>query len=120
ASHEPRLRHRARQRLLAVEMPSALQCRHRSNRMGVIGCGNNNGINVILIHELSEVIVGLRSGKSFGGSGEIVIVHIAESDDVFTVSWPLAEVIGAIRYAVKIIPSPAGDPDHTDIQLFVR
>src|SRR5712664_1958901 len=50
--------------------------------MDVIGGPDINGVEVISLQKLAEIVVGLGCGKFLGSATKIVIIDITEGDDV--------------------------------------
>src|SRR5688500_17026857 len=103
-----RFRDGARQRLLAIKMTSAPKRGDSRDGMRMIGRGYDDCINARLIDETAEVVVGLRLRETLRGRREIVVIDIAERDDVFADEIIDAELGLASR------------ADETDVQFVVR
>src|SRR5262245_33750593 len=88
-------------------MTSAAQRRDRRHGMRVIGRRHHDGIDARLIDETAEVIVCGRVRKSLRSCGEIVVVNIAQRDDV------LADEIIDAELGL------AGRADEADVQFVV-
>ncbi len=102
-----RLGNRTGQRFFAIDVSSALQRCYGRDRMRVIGRADDHGVDVLLIEQTAEVIVGFRRGIFFLHRGEIVIVNVAQRDDVFS-----ADTLQVFSRAVC-------HADHADVQPVV-
>src|SRR2546430_1680463 len=59
----------------------------------------------LLFDQLAKFTIRLRSGESFSGGRQVVIIHVAERSDSLS------------AHAIKVVPSPAGDTDHAYAKL---
>ena len=81
---------RARQRLLDVDVLAELHRRHRDDRVGVIGRGDEHRVDVLLLLEhRAEILVKDRLRELVGGAAplhrrgcRVALVAVAERDDV--------------------------------------
>ena len=80
-----RLMHRAGERLLAIDMLTAPDRGGCGCGVRVIGRGNNDGVNAFahFIEHPAEVLERFRLRISFEIARRAVVIHIAQSDDVF-------------------------------------
>lgn len=97
-----------RQRLFTVNVATTFQRRGRGNGVGVVGCANNDGINVFLLKELAKIVVGLRAGVIFLRGGEVIIVDVAERNDVLAGDF------------LQIGARAIGGADLSDVEFVVR
>ena len=101
----PRLGHRARQRLLHVDVLAELHRRHRDDGVGVVRRRDDDGVDVLLLLEHhAEVLVADRVRERLedlrrAASAErgLALVHVAQRDDV----RPLRR-----RALVLLVPMP--------------
>ena len=89
-------------------MSPAPQCRHCSDRMGVVRNGNHDSIDTRLIDETPKIIVSGRLRKAFLRFGQVGIVDVAQRNDVFLLQILEAE------------PGLACSANEANIQLVIR
>ncbi len=106
-SDDPTFGNRARKRLLAINMTPTAQSGGRHNGVRVVGCRNDDRVNVLLVEQPAKIVVGFRSREFSGCGGQKVVVHVAQRHDVFA---------GDI---VHVVAALIGDPDDANVQLFV-
>ncbi len=92
--------------LLRVHVLAELHRRQGDHRVGVVGCRDDNGVDILLLLQ-HDAVVGVELGArvSFDRLGRVVRVDVAEGDDVFGLE--LVQVIGAL----------AADADAGDVEL---
>src|SRR5947207_12270617 len=73
--------------------------------MSVIRRADDDGIDIFLIDELPEIIVSLRLWIFLGGGSKMIVVHIAERDDVLTADF------------LEVVAAPASHANHAQVQL---
>jgi hypothetical protein len=73
----PALGDGARERLLAIEMPAGFQRGNGGDGVSVIRDGDDDGVDVLLIDQAPEIVVGLCGRELRGGGSQIFIVHVA-------------------------------------------
>ncbi len=73
---------RMAERLLAVHVLPQFHGSQRNGRVHVVGGRNRDGIDVVLIEQLSPIPVRLGSRKRFGGLAEPFVVDVADRNDV--------------------------------------
>jgi hypothetical protein len=94
--------------LFAVDVLSGLERWQCGKRVGVLGCGDKNGINVVhFLKEIAKVFVAARFGGLIQSSAEIVFVYVDHRND-----W-LAEIES--RFYVG--STAATNPDQTKIHF---
>src|SRR5262249_22764411 len=82
------------------------QRHHRGRGVGVVGRGDDHGVEALLLLEhLAEVVVGFGPAVRCGGPLEGPGVDVAECRDVLT------------RDRLQVRGAAAADPDEADIQL---
>lgn len=77
-------KHAVRQRLFAIDVFAALDCRHCRHGVAVVGRGDDHGIDPALqgIEHLAEVAKPPGGGKSGKRLGSAVLIDVAEGDHV--------------------------------------
>ena len=50
--------------------------------VGVVGRADDHRVEVLLVEQLAPVDVGLGLGELLGGLGQVVVVDVAQGDDV--------------------------------------
>jgi hypothetical protein len=99
-----------RQRLFAIRVHAGANRSDRRRSMIVVGGAHHHGIDLagFLVDHLA--IVGIRAGarKPRRGPIEIILVHVAQGDDVLALN------------AVDVRRGPIGRTHASDVQLFVR
>ena len=107
--HQPAdLIDRVGQGLFAVDVLAALDGGHGRHRVGMVGRGHHDRVDLLveLVKHLAEVAVLPGLGPFLeGGGGAAAAVDVAERDDVLDAQ------------AVQIVPSPAADADAGDAEL---
>lgn len=80
--HRPAFGNRAGERFLAIDMASAAQRRNRRHGVRVIRRGDDHGVNVPLVKQPTEIGVRLRGGKFLLGRSQVMLIHVAQGNDV--------------------------------------
>jgi hypothetical protein len=91
-------------------MPAAFQCCDAGHGVRVIGCGDDDGVDVLLVHEPPEVAIRLCAGKLFSDRCQPFFIHVTKRDEVVTELVDFADAEAAL----------SGDTDDADVQLVVR
>jgi len=93
-----------RERLLAVHVLAGVQGHQRGGRVRVVGRGDENGLDILVIEDAPQVGTELRLREAVAGLGGAFFIHVAEGDDLL--ARELAQV-----------PCPlAGDADDGDTE----
>ncbi len=102
-----RLSHRSRERLLDVDVLAQIHCCYGRDRMGVVGRGDNDGVDVRLhlIEHLPKIGISRSVGKAFEGFGRAVPVDIRQRDDILAC------------HLLQIVAAHAAGSDRGDVQL---
>ena len=100
-------RDRARERLLAIDMATTAQRRRRRDRVRVIRRGDDHGVNVPLVEQAPEVVVGFRRREFLFRRGEIRVVHVTQRHDIFA-----GDIVHVVLGLVR-------DADDAEVQLLV-
>jgi hypothetical protein len=77
----------------------------------VIGGAADHGVQVLLIQALAPVNVVLGLGEARGGEGQVLLIHVAEGDDVFlgeAVEVGFAAAPGAEEGDVELVAGRVG------------
>ena len=77
--------------------------------MRVIGSGDDDRVQAFLVHELAEIGINLRSGKTFASFSRPAFIDIAQSDDGRA---GLGDLVG-------IVFPLAGDPNDPHMHTLV-
>ena len=80
--HHAGLVDRVGQRLLAIDVLAPLHGRDAGQGVGVLGGADGHRVDVLLVEHLAPVGVGLGLGMPLGGLGQVVVIHVAQGDDV--------------------------------------
>ena len=99
--------HAMGQRLLAVHAQPALHGPIARQGVDLVGRAHHDGIQILLVDELSPIHVGLGLGVPLGGLGQVVFVDVAQCGDVLAGD------------RVQVVAAPAVDADDADIELLV-
>ena len=76
-----------RERLLAIHGLLHLQRGHRGIRVRVLGGADDDAVDLRFLDrvvEFAEIAEGLRAFEGIGSAVEVLAIHIADGDDVFT------------------------------------
>ena len=95
------------ERFLAVDMPSRFERLDGRHSVGVVGRADHDGLNVLLVKELSEVVVFLSCWELLRNVTEILVVDIANSDDVLALD------------TIDVCARTVRDAHQADIELLV-
>src|SRR5438445_10798303 len=68
----------------------------------------NNRLDILLLHHLTEIVVSLHRSQILGRASQVVVVHVAKRNNIFTGNVP------------KIVSSLPGHTDAANIQLLIR
>ena len=105
---DARLGNGAGERLLAVEMTSALQRGDGGDGVRVVRRGDDDGVEILLVYESAEIAISLRGRELLGDGRHAAFVDVAERDDVRDVlELPDTE------------PALAVHADDADVQLVI-
>ena len=109
--HDPRLVDRTCQRLFTVNVFAQLQRRNRGDSVGVVGCRDQNRINLLfhLIEHLAEVLIPLRFRMFLVDISRPLRIHVAERD----------EIVAHAMKRIETAPSLAADTDSGNVQFAV-
>ncbi len=80
--HGPALGDPVRQRLLAVDVLAGLAGQDGRDRVPVVGRGDHDGVDILAVEHLAEIVVGLRLavGRRLGPP-QMRLVHVADRRD---------------------------------------
>ena len=104
----PRLVNRVRQRLLAIGVQAELERHGRGRRVAMVGGAHHNGVQILALEHAPEIVVNFCVRKSLFGCRQIVVVDVAERDDVL------------VRDAVEVIATAIRYADNTDVKIIFR
>src|SRR4030095_16933551 len=103
-----RLGNRARQWLLAIKMPSAIEPPDAGDGVRVVRRRDDDSVEILLIHEPAEIAVGFSRGKTLCHRPEPLLIHVTQRNDVGD-SFELSDAEAAL----------AGHTDDADVQLVI-
>ena len=106
----PRLVDRMGQRLLAVDVLAQLQRGLGDHGVRVIGSADDDGVDLLvqLVEHPAEVVEGLGLGTALGGRSQVVLIHVAERDDVLVQPG----------HRLVVVRPAAPHADQGDVQRF--
>ena len=93
------------QRLLAVDVLAAVHGPIGDEGVRVVGGAADHGVDVLLVEALAPIHVLLGPGKLRRGEGQVLLVHVAEGDDVL------------VGQAVEVGFAAAPGADEGDVEL---
>src|SRR2546430_7925736 len=97
-----------RQRFLAVNVFAEPDGGHRGDGVVVVGNRHDDGVDVLLLKQLSEIAMLLRAGMLLSRRVEKVFVHVAEGDDVL------------VAQVLQVLGSFIADADEAEAELLVE
>ena len=98
----------AGERFLAINVSPALQSRHRRHRVRMVRRPDNHRVNSLLVEQPAKVIIRFRLRIFLLRRRKIVVVNVAERDNVFAADF------------LEVVSRAVGDADHGNIQPFIR
>ena len=102
--------HGMRERLFAIDMLVEAKRRRRRDGMDVIGRGDHDGVNVLLLKRLSEIVVRLCAWEFLGGGRQIIFIDVAKSNHIDQ---------AALKGFVKVVGGLMVRADECDIQFLI-
>src|SRR5260370_39588793 len=96
------------QGLLAIDMPAGFERRARNRGVYMIRRSANHRLDILLLHHLAEVVIGLRGSQILACAGKVVFIHVAKGNNILA---------GDVAEVITSLPSNANAPN---IQLFIR
>src|SRR6266576_2411384 len=110
-SQRARFLHRARERLLAINVFAELERHHAGRSMVVVRYADHDGVQGFLaFQQLAVIPIALRGGKLQADTVEIGLIHIAERDHVD---------FFRTRDVIDVITAAARNADEGDVQFVV-
>ena len=111
-AHDARFVNGARKRFFAVNMLAAFHGRDGGNGMGVIGRGDENGVDLLFhfVEHFAEILIAFGSGMFLVDVTGAFEIDVAEGD----------EVVAHVGKSVEAAAALAADADARDVEFAVR
>jgi hypothetical protein len=93
----------------AKDVPPRPKGRQGGDGVGVVGRGDEDGVDSLLVQEAAEIGIERSLGEAFARFGSPLLIHVAQGDNFRTTGGNLAKVMATLSF----------DPDYTDVEAII-